>query len=429
MAHRRFGPPLPRGKGLGKFRLTGIVLLCTLPFFMVFQNFGKNPENFKFTKPTDNDTIAAPSDLLTSDGTSLSFENKPIARADLTVKAWQIQGADEHRRALRLLAAQISELFPQGQISTDVLFKTFSSKEFAQSTTATQLVAGDAVPVCQWLQTAYSAFLKRFSTDRRCKNETVDLENENNQDCRFQAMIEKCDQVPPLPFPSLYDSWRLCGQTSCELQITTDLSTYLQFFQITGDASWLINRFVPMATEALKQTEGPFVLLPPMEFAQEVLENPETSKLKTDQGISLEQKALEYVMAFDRSWSKEFKDINNLKSDLYRPTAVNVSRFHALLKRSKIQQLMADPAANENARLVRQFARRLKSEVFIKGNLNLGYTPEVYQFIVDAALAGLEFTVADVGTLRPNLKKHIRSSPWLTQPRSFGLLLSTFVSE
>lgn len=400
----------------------------TLPLFLLFQNFGKDRGNYRLKIPVTDNILKLPVDLLSSESPNLQ-ETAPILRSEVTQKAWQIQGADETRRALRLLAAQISELFPNGEISTDTVFRSFSSKEFIQSTQATQLVAGDAVPVCQWLQTGYGSFMKKLTTHSRCKNKSIDLETETNQDCRFQAMIESCDSVPPLPFPSLYDSWRLCGQSSCDNQIAADLDTYLKFYKITGDSNWLTGRFVPMASQALKQTEGPFLLLPPMEFAKKILENPETAKIISGDGTTLQTKANEYIAAFDQAWNREFKDVNNLKSDLYRPTALNVSRFHALLKRAQIQRLTADPAAPESERVVRQFAVRLKEEVFTHKNLTLGYLPEVFEFIQDAAGNNIEFTAADVNTLKPTLQKHARSSPWRTQPRSFGLLLTTFVSE
>lgn len=429
MAHRRYGPPPPKGKGLGRYSKLGLVILGSLPVFLAFQNFGSNRDAFRFDIPSVNDQMQAPEDLMTSDGVSLSQKTRTFHRREISQRAWEIQGKDESRRALRLLAAQISELFPKGQLSSEPLYRAFNSKEFIESTRVDQMVAGDPVPVCQWLQTAYTSFLKRIPTSRLCQSQTVDMELEVNPDCRFRTMIEQCDEVPPLPYPSLYDSWMLCGRSSCETQIAKDLATYLKFYKVTGDQTWIFHRFVPMASQALKQTEGPFVLLPPLEFAKMVLENPAISKLKTEQGITLEQKSLEYIIAFDRSWGREFKDINNLKSELYEPTLLNVSRFHALLKRSQIQRQMEDPAYRENSRVVRQFARQLKNEIFTKQDFKLGQEPEVFEFIRDASNLGLEFSPEDVGKLEPAVIQQVRSGPWKLQPRAFGLLLETFVSE
>lgn len=429
MASKRYGPPPPKGKGLGKFGKMGMVILGSLPVFLAFQNFGSNRQAFRFNIPSVHEQMKVPEDLLTSDGRSLSQTLRPVPRSAISQRAWEIQAKDESRRAMRLLAAQISELFPKGQLSSEPLYRAFMSRDFIEITRADQMVAGDPIPVCQWLQTAYASFLKRVSTPRLCSSKTVDLELEVNPDCRFQAMIEQCNEIPPLPYPSLYDSWMLCGKTSCESQITKDLATYLQLYRITGDSTWIFNRFLPMSAQALRQTEGPFVLLPPLEFAKMVLEHPEMSKLKTADGASLEQKSLEYIIAFDRSWAKEFKDIHNLKSDLYRPTIINVSRFHALLKRSQIQRMMEDPAAKENARTVRQFARELKNEVFTRKNLRLGQIPEVYAFIQEASNSGLEFSAEDLGQLKSSYNKTLKSGPWRIQPRAFALLLSSFVSE
>lgn len=400
MAHRRFGPPLPKRRPLGRSLQMLMVAAASAPVFFAFQNFSARPQNLQ--------TVMAP---------------KAEIETEASRKAWAVQAKDETRRALRLIAAQISELFPKGHITTSVLAKTFQTKEFIQNTSADQLVSGDPIPACQWLQQAFLIYHERSSPERHCKAKVVDLELEVNQHCRLQAMLEHCSDVPPLPYPSLFATWRICGLSSCENQISQDLATYLRFYKVTKDPTWILDRLVPMAGQALAQSEGPFVLQPLLDFAKMVLMDQDLGAVKTSDGISLKQKALEYVAAFDQIQTQQFNGVEQLSSDLYRPTLNNVARFHGLLLRAQIQFLLEDGSFRNSLKTVRQFSNVLKSEVFIRENWNLGYTPEVYSFIKASAAAGLGFNGQDVGQLKLTFEKHVQDSPWRSQPSALSMHL------